>query len=240
MPSKAPATSGRDAGESFSEWHKGGEFDFMDNPWLRIPLSDYEGHMSLPNVAQDRLLSDVFASALDRYEPRSVAVLGCAGGNGFERISPETTRHVIGVDINPEYVTQARTRFAGRLPRLELFVGDVQTETFDFEPVELLYAGLLFEYVDVGLVLSRIRTWLVPDGLLLTVVQLPAADLPEVTPSPYVGLGALASIMRLVRPDVLSRLASDLGYREIETYVARSAAGKRFQVLHFRMGDAKA
>ena len=179
----------------------------MDNPWLKIPLSDYEGHMSLPSVAQDRLLSDVFTSALDRYEPRSVAVLGCAGGNGFERISPETTRHVIGIDINPEYINQARTRFAGRLSGLELFVGDVQTETFDFEPVEL---------------------------------QLPAADLPEVTPSPYVGLGALASIMRLVQPDVLSRLASDLGYREIETYVARSTGGKRFQVQHFRMGDAKA
>ncbi len=24
----------------------------MTNPWLRIPASDYEGHMSSPNVAQ--------------------------------------------------------------------------------------------------------------------------------------------------------------------------------------------
>ncbi|RPI77037.1 MAG: hypothetical protein EHM45_10650 [Desulfobacteraceae bacterium] len=62
----------------------------MKNPWLEIPLCDYEGHRALPQVAQARLLADVFARALGRYSPESVAVLGCAGGSGFERIDPET------------------------------------------------------------------------------------------------------------------------------------------------------
>src|SRR5438309_637460 len=52
----------------------------MGNPWLQIPLTDYEGHMSLPYVAQADLLADLFGLALQRHLPDSVAVLGCAGG----------------------------------------------------------------------------------------------------------------------------------------------------------------
>jgi len=117
----------------------------MRNPWLDISLADYEGHMALPTVGQARLLSDVFASALSRYEPRSVAVLGCAGGNGFDRVSSKMTERVVGVDLNPDYVLNARTRFDHRIPLLELLVGDVQKDEFSFAPVELVFAGLLFE-----------------------------------------------------------------------------------------------
>jgi SAM-dependent methyltransferase len=112
----------------------------MKNPWLDIPLADYEGHMALPHVAQACLLSDVFADALKNYSPESVAVLGCAGGNGFDRISPEITKRVIGVDINPEYIQEAQRRFGHRMPTLELIVGDVQADIFDFPPVDVVGA----------------------------------------------------------------------------------------------------
>ena len=49
------------------------------SPWLDIPLADYEGHMSLPEVGQARLLADLLAAAIDRHALRSIAVLGCAG-----------------------------------------------------------------------------------------------------------------------------------------------------------------
>ena len=132
----------------------------MRNPWLDIPLADYEGHMASPNVGQAQFLSDVFAGALNKYEPRSVAVLGCAGGNGLDRVSNKVTERVVGVDLNPDYVLHARTRFAHRIPLLELFVGDVQKDEFGFVPVELVFAGLLFEYVDADAVLARIRSML--------------------------------------------------------------------------------
>ena len=32
----------------------------MKNPWFEIPLSDYEGHMDSPEVAQATLLADLF------------------------------------------------------------------------------------------------------------------------------------------------------------------------------------
>ena len=117
----------------------------MKNPWLDIPLADYEGHMALPHVAQACLLSDVFANALRDYSPESVVILGCAGGNGFDRISPEIMERVIGVDINPEYVREAQRRFGDRMPTLELIVGDIETDMFDFPPVDMVFAGLFFE-----------------------------------------------------------------------------------------------
>ena len=30
----------------------------MSNPWLSIPLEDYEGHMSLPAVGQAQMLAE--------------------------------------------------------------------------------------------------------------------------------------------------------------------------------------
>jgi len=205
----------------------------MKNPWLDIPLADYERHMALPHVAQAQLLSDVFADALSRYAPHSVAVLGCAGGNGFERISASLTERVVGVDLNPDYVREARMRFGHRIPVLELFVGNVQTDEFAFSPVELVFAALLFEYVDADAVLARIRPMLRPDGSLLTVLQLPTAAIPEVTPSPFPSLGALASVMRLVPPELVRHSAAAHGYREIDAQIVAAAGGKRFQVLAF-------
>ncbi|MEW6197722.1 MAG: class I SAM-dependent methyltransferase [Planctomycetota bacterium] len=208
----------------------------MDNPWLHIPLTDYEGHMTLPQVAQAQLLSDLFADVLDRYAPASVAVLGCSGGNGFERIQPAVTRRVVGVDLNPEYVEHARRRHAGRFDTLELFVGDVQMERFAFAPVELVFAALLLEYVDTVAVLARVRDMLLPGGTLVTVVQLPCATMPEVTPSPYARLGTLASVMQLVPPDELSHRAAAAGYTETAARTAATAAGKQFRVQCFRLG----
>jgi hypothetical protein len=36
-----------------------------DNPWLTIPLADYEAHMALPQVAA-QLLADLFAAGFAR------------------------------------------------------------------------------------------------------------------------------------------------------------------------------
>ncbi len=136
----------------------------MKNPWLEIPLSDYEGHMALPEVGQATLLADIFADLLNRYQPNSVAVLGCAGGNGFDRI-PTTTR-VVAIDLNHSYIAQLAERFSSRIQRLELIVGDVQTDELRFSPVDLVYAGLIFEYVDVDIVLTRLNSLVRPAAFL--------------------------------------------------------------------------
>jgi len=48
----------------------------MANPWLSIPLQDYEGHTGQDNAQQLSVLSELFKRALDICVPDSVAVLG--------------------------------------------------------------------------------------------------------------------------------------------------------------------
>jgi hypothetical protein len=205
----------------------------MKNPWLDIPLADYEGHMALPQIAQAQLLSDVFSGALNKFSPQSVAVLGCAGGNGFDRISAQITRRVVGIDLNPEYVHETRRRFNDRISALELFVGDIQTDMFDFSPVDLVFAGLIFEYVDVGVVLVNIRSMLTANGKMVTIVQLPNTGIPEVTPSPFSSIRILSSLMRLVPPELLERLAVMHGFQLTDSRPIESAGGKTFQIQTF-------
>jgi trans-aconitate methyltransferase len=202
----------------------------MKNPWLEIPLDDYEAHMALPGVAQAPLLADILAAEVAAHAPHSVAVLGCAGGNGFDRLAAAGVERVVGVDINPAYIEQTRARYAASIARLELFAADVQAGPPGFDPVDLVFAGLLFEYVDVSVVLERIRSMLLPGGVLVSVLQLPSATSADVTPSPYVSLGALAPMMRLVPPDRLRERAASVGYREASARTLDTTAGKRLHV----------
>jgi SAM-dependent methyltransferase len=206
----------------------------MKNPWLDIPLSDYEGHMSLPGVAQAQLLADVFAEQLELHEPRSLAVLGCAGGNGFERIAPEVTRRVVGVDLNGEYLNAVRARFGTKFERLELVEGDIQTGTAAFAPVDMIYAALILEYVDVYATLGNVRDFLNPGGILVTVIQLPGAKLPAVTSSPYPSLKTLESALHFVSPKDLRIGANGIRLRQIAFATQPTPSGKQFQVQVFR------
>ena len=68
----------------------------MKNPWLRIPASDYEAHMALPDVGQAQAIRKLMASALKEYTPASLAVIGCTPGNGLEHVAPTHTGRVVG------------------------------------------------------------------------------------------------------------------------------------------------
>lgn len=206
----------------------------MTNPWLQLPLPEYEAHMALPTVAQAVLLADVFAELLEAYAPRSVAVLGCAGGNGFDRISLDVTKRVVGIDINPAYIGTCGTRFDGRIPGLELIVGDIEKDAFDFAAVELVYAALVLEYVDVSAAVKRMRPMLAPSGTLVTVVQLPGLTALRVTPSPFARVQALSRVMHLVSPTTLQGLAEKEGFKQTGSRLVSAGGGKEFQVQTFR------
>jgi trans-aconitate methyltransferase len=203
------------------------------NPWLDIPLADYEAHMALPQVGQAELVAQRLDAAVRAHAPAALAVLGCAGGNGFGRL-PASLR-VVGVDVNAAYVAAARSRYAAQLPRLELHVADVECDALAIEPVDLVYAALLFEYVDAALALDRTRSWLRRGGKLVAVLQMPSDTVAEVTPSPYTTLASLATAMRLVAPQDLAALAAVRGYRLLGTEIAAASGGKRFAVQTFEL-----
>lgn len=207
----------------------------MDNPWLEIPLDDYEGHMALPSIEQAGMLADQFAHLIARYLPASVAVLGCAGGNGLDCIDPAKVTRVVAIDINPEFVKIVGERHSSRLNGLELYCADVQSESLQFEPVDFVYAALLFEYVDVSLALQSIKRNCRTRTVLATVLQLPSPGQPAVSPTPFKSLSALAPAMALVAPEYLKRRAIGAGFVSIgEESIIASPAGKEFCVQVFR------
>jgi hypothetical protein len=69
----------------------------MSNPWLSIPLEEYEGYMCSPGVQQLTALAPLLKHALDYCLPESVAVLGIAGGNGVDRPLPASKALWLGV-----------------------------------------------------------------------------------------------------------------------------------------------
>jgi hypothetical protein len=74
-------------------------------------------------------------------------VLGIAGGNGLDRIDPETTDAVYGYDINPDYLAACETRYRDRLgSRLRLIEASID-RSVRIEPVDLLIANLIIEYI---------------------------------------------------------------------------------------------
>lgn len=209
----------------------------MRNLWLDIPLSDYESHMSMPAIDQADMLAAQFSDALLRFSPEAVAVIGCAGGNGFDKIDPAVTRRVVGVDINPGYIVAAASRFEGSVSGLEFHVADIQFDPLAFEPVDLVYAALVFEYVSLPESLGRLSGSCRPGGRLVTVLQLPLQDIHAVSPSPYRSIQALVPCMRLVSPEEFAGRAATAGFllESGKTLVLRS--GKQFAVQMYRRAD---
>jgi ubiquinone/menaquinone biosynthesis C-methylase UbiE len=207
----------------------------MRNPWLDIPLTDYERHMALPTVGQSRLIADQLETLVRTYSPGSVAILGCAGGNGFDRLIGTSVARVVGVDINPEYIEQARQRYEGRISGLELYVADVESSGALFNPVDLIYVALVFEYVDLAQTMSALRRHCTPDGALAVLTQLPHETTANVSPSPYVSLQLLAPRIRLLSEDELQRQARQVGFVPEHSRALLSPGGKRFRLDEFRL-----
>jgi hypothetical protein len=206
--------------------------DNASNPWLDIPLSDYEGHMSLPEIGQAEILAKELAQLVGRKRPASVAVIGCAGGNGFDALCE--VQRVVAVDINAHYLDETARRYASRIRSLETCCVDVQSNALRFEPVALIHAALIFEYVDVAAALASLKRICAADGTLAAILQLPRVNQPSVSSSPYVSLQKLGPVMRLVPPSELIRCAVAAGFVAEDGAVITLSSGKSFWSQTFR------
>jgi hypothetical protein len=207
----------------------------MPNPWLEIPLGEYEAHMAHPAIDQARLLAEELRGILRTYRPHSVAIVGAAGGNGLDQIDASVTTRTVAVDINPAYAAELERRYAYRLPGLEVHVADVEYSKLHVPPVEFVYAALLLEYVDLHRGLAGLRALCAPLGLLAIVTQLPSRFVAPVTPSPYSSLQRLVPSMQLVSSESLEAAARRLGFSLQASHQVSSAAGKSFVVHVFQL-----
>ena len=203
------------------------------NPWLALPLEDYEGHMGSAAVDQLVPLADLFGEALARLRPRSVAVLGVAGGNGLEHVDGTLTTRVVAIDVNQTYLDATRARFPD-LRGLELHCADLTGDSFpEVEPVALVHAALVFEHAGVDRCLDHAVSLVARGGHLSVVLQLPAAEQQAVTPTPFASMATLAGGFAFVDPHQLRRV---LAQRELRlTHQARLtlSTGKAFWSGYF-------
>lgn len=205
----------------------------MANPWLSIPASEYDEHLAHPAVRQRAFLDRIFSNALSDYEPRSVALLGCATGGGLEHVDPDHTVRVTAVDVNPEYLEVTRSRFSEQLPQLELIQADLESCELDAAAYDLVHCALVLEYVDPEIVLKKAVRWLCPRGVLMVVLQLPSQEVAAVTPTGCDSLKLLAPIMTLHEPEAIRQLAGQVALVEQTSSIDRLETGKQFYVARY-------
>jgi len=188
----------------------------MTNPWLSIPLGDYEGHMSLPNVRQLRPLSELFKRTVEHVRPKSVAVLGVAGGNGLEHLADAGVLRIVAIDINMEYLETTRYRFR-KFAGLELHCVDLTVDRISLKPVDLVHAALIFEHAGTEKALDNAVSLVGRNGRLSVVLQIPSAEQVPAALSTYASMQALRDHFTFVDRDLLEASLEDRGFiRETE------------------------
>ncbi|MBY0506218.1 MAG: hypothetical protein K2X03_20035 [Bryobacteraceae bacterium] len=183
--------------------------------------------MSAPGVSQLGPLAELFAIALAHAQPRSVAILGIAGGNGLSAINPEVTRRVVAIDIHPDYLEATAARYA-HLPGLELHAVDLARERLRLAPVALVHAALILEHAGTDKCLENALNLVEPSGRLSVLLQLPSDAQPGVSATPFSSLQALSAGFRFVEvPWLCAELAARGFILERESH-APVASGKAF------------
>jgi hypothetical protein len=199
----------------------------MKNPWLNVPLADYEGHMSSAHVQQLGALSDLFAEALAICRPESVAVLGIAGGNGLDRIDTKTTGRIVGVDVNPDYLAAVQQRYSD-LRGLELSCVDLVEARVELELVKLVHAALVFEHAGVDRCLDNALSLVASGGALSTVLQLPSETDSAVSASRFSSMQELGAHFSLLDPMWISEKLDRRKFPLIHQAQRPLTAGKAF------------
>lgn len=183
--------------------------------------------MQSGEAGQLRVLADLFGDALARCRPRSVAILGIAGGNGLERIDPAITERVVGFDLNPFYLEAVRQRHAS-LRGLELNCVDLAQRSAAADPVELVHAALIFEHAGMGRCLENALSLVAPGGALAAVLQLSGEPGTEVAATDFRSVQTLREGFCLIDPAEFRRAVEGRGFRLSSEVRRPLPAGKAF------------
>jgi ubiquinone/menaquinone biosynthesis C-methylase UbiE len=204
------------------------------NPWLSIPASEYEAHMSSQNVLQTQVLNDVLKNVLSSHSPRQMAVIGCSVGNGFEHIDFDHTEKVVAIDINPEYLEILAERHKEHMSSIEILCKDVNTCRLTPASLDLIHCALLFEYVNPEITLKTITPWLSLDGILSVVLQLADEVVAKITQTQFKTIKRIDSIMRLIEPASFNAMANERDLLLKKEAITQLQSKKRFYVAQYQ------
>ncbi|MCF8243376.1 MAG: class I SAM-dependent methyltransferase [Melioribacteraceae bacterium] len=203
------------------------------NPWMDISLSDYINHMSNPEVRQYQMINEHFKKAVTKHEPRSIFVPGCTIGNGFEHIDWEKIENVLAVDISSSFIEELKNQYGSR-KNLELIAGDIQKISFDKDKYDLIFAALIFEYVDVSMVLQKISNIISEKGILYVILQQAGNNQSLVSKTKYKSLEILTPVIKLITPDQFRIYAAQFGMIESCGELILLNSGKSFYAAEYK------
>ena len=202
------------------------------NPWLQIPLEDYERHMSHQMVAQSTLLNALTKKYLDEIKPETAVFLGIAGGNGLEHIDNKVTKSVYGIDINPDYLDTASKRYQHRIPSLQLLKLDITQHSENICKSDFIWSALVLEYTGIHNVLVFCKNNLQIGGHLIVSIQ-SNNNKQSVSPTGIESVKKAGEIFSIVDPEELLSAAADKGYKFMGKEENILPNGKSIITFHF-------
>lgn len=183
----------------------------MSNPWEEISLDDYEKHMSLDSVWQLQAMNSIMQEQFNNYLAETAMVLGIAGGNGLEHVSPEKFRKVYGVDINADYLRAVSERYTELSGVLECLHIDLMNEAEKLPQAQLLIANLLIEYIGYG-AFQKAVLQTAPE-YVSCVIQINIDEEQWVSESPYLhAFDRLDKVHRQMEEKALTAAMDEIGY----------------------------
>ena len=194
--------------------------------------------MALPSVGQAQLLDTALQRTVKEFKPRSLAVLGVAGGNGLESLDRATVRRVVALDFNPDYLALCTRRYAASFAEFEPVLHDLSQGPPLITPVECIFAGLVLEYLCVESFCAYLASLLTVGGGFAALLQLPSPTLPEVSPSPFASLARLESAFSFVPKASLHDSLSAHGFSRISTDQYDLDSGKSFFYASYQVTNA--
>ncbi|WP_322182641.1 class I SAM-dependent methyltransferase [Neglectibacter caecimuris] len=187
----------------------------MENPWEKIPLSDYENHMRLDSVRQLQAMNELMKDQLGTYPVSSAIILGVAGGNGLEHVQRNKFSKVFGVDINPVYLKETASRYPNLAGILECLCIDLTKEFHKLPPAELVIANLVIEYIGYESFQKVLRHTC--PRYASCVIQINMEN-NWVSDSPYLSaFDGLEQIHCQMEPHALEKAMLEIGYHMIKT-----------------------
>jgi predicted TPR repeat methyltransferase len=202
------------------------------NPWLEIPLADYENHMSHHLVGQSVLLNSLTKKYLDEIKPKTAVFLGIAGGNGLEHIDSNFTQSVYGIDINQEYLDATFKRYNHTIASLQLMKLDIVEHSERICKADFIWAALILEYTGIEKVFEFCSNNICKGGHLVVSIQ-SNNNKQTVSNTGIETVKKAGDIFSIVDPGDLIHKAAISGYRQIGKEENALPNGKSIITFHF-------
>jgi len=197
------------------------------NPWMEIPLADYEQHMSHESVGQLSLLNSLTKKYLAKLKPATCLFMGIAGGNGLEHIDNSISKKVIGVDINQEYLDASFKRYHHKIESLQLLNLDITKDSKRICSADFIWAALVLEYAGIDKCLEFSNNNILKGGHFVVTVQ-SNNNLQSVSPTGVESVKKAGIIFGKVDPEEMLAKAGDAGYILVDEEINHLPNGKSF------------